>query len=42
VAGIWRNSIPNALPIQLASFKVTGTTLSWTTLSETNKLRILR
>ena len=36
VAGIWRNSIPNALPIQLASFKVTGTTLSWTTLSETN------
>jgi hypothetical protein len=36
VAGIWRNTISNALPIQLAAFKVTGTTLSWTTLSETN------
>ena len=36
VAGIWRNTISNALPIQLASFKVTGTTLTWTTVSETN------
>jgi len=36
VAGVWRNSISNALPIQLASFKVTGTTLTWTTVNEIN------
>ena len=38
--GVWRNSLLNALPIQLASFKVaplgSGVSLTWTTLSETN------
>lgn len=34
--GVWRNSLSNALPIQVASLKVTGTTLTWTTVSETN------
>jgi hypothetical protein len=33
--GVWRNSLPNALPIQLASVKVTGTTMTWSTVSET-------
>ena len=38
--GIWRNSLFNALPIQLASFKVAPlgsvVALAWTTVSETN------
>ena len=38
--GVWRNSLSNALPIQLASFKVAplngGVSLTWTTVSETN------
>jgi hypothetical protein len=40
-AGIWKNSISDALPIQLASFSAStlnssGVTLSWNTFSETN------
>ena len=34
--GVWKNSLSDALPSNLASFKVTGTTLSWTTATQTN------
>jgi hypothetical protein len=38
--GVWRNSLSNALPIQLASFKAVPlsgeVSLTWTTVSETN------
>jgi len=40
-AGIWKNSLDNALPIQLATFKAVAignkeVSLNWTTASETN------
>jgi hypothetical protein len=38
--GVWRNSLSNALPIQLASFNAapvnSGVSLTWTTVSEMN------